>query len=148
MNLGDLLCRWFPWLCPKPKPIPDPIPPSGDINKEFLVLINQLRTSQGLHTVSIDSKLVGIAQSWSDTQARNNTLSHGDFQSRISPIYPNVYAAENVAEGSDTVQGTFNQWVNSPAHYENMTGNYTYIGLGRSISNSGMNYWTLDLVRN
>ncbi len=167
MSLRSLWCYFFPWLCsepipsptptpdpiptptpdPTPTPTPDPIPPPEDINSEFLVLINHMRSSQELSLFTTDSKLVDLAQLWSDRQAKDDTMSHGDFQSRISSVYPNVYAAENVAEGSDTVQGTFNQWMNSPPHYENMIGNYTSIGLGKSISNSGNIYWTLDIVR-
>ena len=169
MSLKDVWCYLFPWLCvnpvptpdpnptpiPVPSPQPDPIPnppptPTPvpqDINSQFLVLINQLRMKEGVGKTAINPRVVAVAQSWSDAQAKDDTMSHGDFQSRINSVYPNTYAAENVAEGSSDVSGTFNQWVNSPPHYQNMIGNYTSIGLGMSKSSQGNHYWTLDLVR-
>lgn len=154
MRLSDLLCRWFPWLCvkpnptpiPSPAPTPDPKPPIQTINQQFLILLNNERKNQNLSSVSIDSKLVSVAQFWSEYQANTNTLSHGDFGSRINAIYPNVYAAENVAKGKSTVQETFNQWMDDPEHYQNMMGRYTSIGLGHSVSSSNIDFWTLDLV--
>jgi uncharacterized protein YkwD len=154
MSVSEIFCYFFPWLCSKPAPTPVPTPtpkpipaPPDDMNSRFLILINQMRANLGLSKLSIDDKLVGLAQSWSESQAQSDIISHGDFQSRIQSVYPNVYAAENVAEGVSSVSDVFNMWMQDSPHYENMIGNYTRIGLGYAVSNTRIPYWTLDLIR-
>lgn len=51
---------------------------------------------------------------------------------------------ENIAAGNSGAQGTFDQWVDSPGHNENMLGsNFAVVGIGRATGGGTYGaYWT------
>ena len=111
--------------------------------------VNELRSSMGLQPVTRYQELDAVAQDWSEQQAAANNMSHRpDFTS----AYPSGWTtgSENVAwrtAGGDTGAQIFNQWLNSPGHYKNMTDpNVNSIGIGFAQTSDGKWYATQNFA--
>ena len=111
--------------------------------------VNELRSSLGLQPVTRYQELDAVAQDWSEQQAAANNMSHRpDFTS----VYPTGWTtgSENVAwrtAGGDTGAQIFNQWLNSPGHYKNMTDpNVNSIGIGFAQTSDGKWYATQNFA--
>ena len=111
--------------------------------------VNELRSSMDLQPVTRYQELDAVAQDWSEQQAAANNMSHRpDFTS----AYPSGWTtgSENVAwrtAGGDTGAQIFNQWLNSPGHYKNMTDpNVNSIGIGFAQTSDGKWYATQNFA--
>ena len=111
--------------------------------------VNELRSSLGLQPVTRYQELDAVAQDWSEQQAAANNMSHRpDFTS----AYPSGWTtgSENVAwrtAGGDTGALIFDQWLNSPGHYKNMTDpNVNSIGIGFAQTSDGRWYATQNFA--
>ena len=111
--------------------------------------VNELRSSMGLQPVTRYQELDAVAQDWSEQQAAANNMSHRpDFTS----VYPKGWTtgSENVAwrtAGGDTGALIFDQWLNSPGHYKNMTDpNVNSIGIGFAQTSDGKWYATQNFA--
>ena len=111
--------------------------------------VNELRSSMGLQPVTRYQELDAVAQDWSEQQAAANNMSHRpDFTS----VYPKGWTtgSENVAwrtAGGDTGALIFDQWLNSPGHYKNMTDpNVNSIGIGFAQTSNGRWYATQNFA--
>lgn len=111
--------------------------------------VNELRSSLGLQPVTRYQELDAVAQDWSEQQAAANNMSHRpDFTS----VYPKGWTtgSENVAwrtAGGDTGALIFDQWLNSPGHYKNMTDpNVNSIGIGFAPTSDGRWYATQNFA--
>ena len=111
--------------------------------------VNELRSKMGLQPVTRYQELDAVAQDWSEQQAAANNMSHRpDFTS----VYPAGWTkgSENVAwhtAGGDTGALIFDQWLNSPGHYKNMTDpNVNSIGIGFAQTSDGRWYATQNFA--
>ena len=111
--------------------------------------VNELRSSLGRQPVTRYQELDAVAQDWSEQQAAANNMSHRpDFTS----VYPKGWTtgSENVAwrtAGGDTGALIFDQWLNSPGHYKNMTDpNVNSIGIGFAQTSDGRWYATQNFA--
>ena len=111
--------------------------------------VNELRSSLNLQPVTRYQELDAVAQDWSEQQAAANNMSHRpDFTS----VYPQGWTtgSENVAwrtAGGDTGALIFDQWLNSPGHYKNMTDpNVNSIGIGFAQTSDGRWYATQNFA--
>ena len=111
--------------------------------------VNELRSSLGLQPVTRYQELDAVAQDWSEQQAAANNMSHRpDFTS----VYPKGWTtgSENVAwrtAGGDTGALIFEQWLNSPGHYKNMTDpDVNSIGIGFAPTSDGRWYATQNFA--
>ena len=111
--------------------------------------VNELRSSMGLQPVTRYQELDAVAQDWSEQQAAANNMSHRpDFTS----VYPKGWTtgSENVAwrtAGGDTGALIFDQWLNSPGHYKNMTDpDVNSIGIGFAQTSDGRWYATQNFA--
>ena len=111
--------------------------------------VNELRSSLNLQPVTRYQELDAVAQDWSEQQAAANNMSHRpDFTS----VYPKGWTtgSENVAwrtAGGDTGALIFDQWLNSPGHYKNMTDpNVNSIGIGFAQTSDGRWYATQNFA--
>ena len=111
--------------------------------------VNELRSGLGLQPVTRYQELDAVAQDWSEQQAAANSMSHRpDFTS----AYPAGWTtgSENVAwrtAGGDTGALIFDQWLNSPGHYKNMTDpNVNSIGIGFAQTSDGRWYATQNFA--
>ena len=109
---------------------------------------NAYRASRGLAPLSSHQSLDSVAQSWSETMARERTMRHNPS---YVASYPSAWrrAAENV--------GTFNQavaardmlqaWINSPGHRRNLENPaFTHIGVGWATAANGAVYATQNFA--
>ena len=111
--------------------------------------VNELRSSLGLQPVTRYQELDAVAQDWSEQQATANSMRHRpDFTS----AYPSGWTtgSENVAwrtAGGDTGALIFDQWLNSPGHYKNMTDpDVNSIGIGFAQNSDGKWYATQNFA--
>ena len=111
--------------------------------------VNELRSSLGRQPVTRYPELDAVAQDWSEQQAAANNMSHRpDFTS----VYPKGWTtgSENVAwrtAGGDTGALIFEQWLNSPGHYKNMTDpDVNSIGIGFAQTSDGRWYATQNFA--
>ncbi len=127
---------------------------SGNLQSDFLALVNAERASLGKTPLAANSQLESAAYLHSKDMGDNNYFSHTSqdgtqFSQRITAVgYKWVSAAENIAYayGAPDATKVYDMWKNSPGHYTNMIGDYVDAGLG-VYSINGYTYYTLDLGR-
>ena len=114
-----------------------------------LTKVNELRASLGLQPVTRYQELDVVAQEWSEHQASTSTMEHRpDFTS----AYPSGWTtgSENVAwrtDGGDVGALIFDQWLNSPGHYQNMVNrDVNSIGIGFAQTSDGRWYATQNFA--
>ena len=100
---------------------------AGDASR-LLSLTNQLRSSRGLGSLTVDAELNAVAQRWATTLAAQGVLSHNS--SLPSQVTGWKSLGENVGVGG-TVDAIHNGFVSSPTHLENLVDPaFTRIGFG------------------
>jgi uncharacterized protein YkwD len=126
--------------------------PGEDQTAAALPLVNQLRASHGLPPLSIDRAATTAALYQAKRMASLKKMSHligfgDDFGRRVKASGVKLPAAENIAEGQQTVPAVVNAWIHSPHHLENMLGPYTGLGvaLSRDPTNNNIPYWSMVL---
>ena len=119
-----------------------PAPAGSDISAaeaQMLDLVNRLRESLGLEALAHHPDVAGVARRWSQTLVAERDHYHNP---RYAEQYPPGYEryAENVASIvgitslRDAVQESFDNLVNSPGHYANMTDPaFTHLGVGIAV---------------
>jgi uncharacterized protein YkwD len=112
-------------------------------------MISRYRAAHGLGPVKVDAQLGRAAEHQARAVAMAGALTHGDFAGRMKEYGIRGSAAENLAAGKDTLEGTMDQWKGSPGHNANLLlANASRIGLVRADSpGAGYNhYWALVLA--
>jgi hypothetical protein len=100
---------------------------AGDADR-LLGLTNQVRASQGLPALSMDSQLTSVAQAWATELASRGVISHNP--SVRSQVVGWKIVGENVGVGG-TVDAVHAGFVASPTHYANLVDSaYTKVGFG------------------
>lgn len=121
-----------------------PPPPDGDnrddLAGQFVTLINELRTANGLASLDGSGSLNAEARAWAQVMGEAGELSHSSL-GRLLP--PWSAAAENVATGG-TVGSVFSSLEASSGHLSNMLGDYTHVGSGVWVDTAGR-LWTVQL---
>jgi uncharacterized protein YkwD len=127
---------------------------SGNLQTDFLSLVNAERASLGKTSLSTNNQLESAAYLHSKDMGDNNYFDHTSldgttFSQRITNAgYQWRSAAENIAMayGAPDATKVYDMWKNSPGHYANLIGDYADAGLGVYTIN-GYTYYTLDLGR-
>ncbi len=107
---------------------------------ELIRLTNELRASLGIAPLKMDETFC-IAACKKATDYHLNNFYDGENHAMIDGrIWKSIFTdfgisstarAENLARGQKTAQEMFNDWKNSPIHYENMVNPvYTRVGVG------------------
>ena len=107
---------------------------------ELIRLTNELRASLGVAPLKMDETFC-IAACKKATDYHLNNFYDGENHAMIDGrIWKSIFTdfgisstarAENLARGQKTAQQMFNDWKNSPIHYENMVNPvYTRVGVG------------------
>lgn len=113
--------------------------PAAALDGTFANLLNTLRTTRGLGSLSLDSELSSIARSWSVQMASSNTLSHNGALTRQASGWAKL--GENVGTGG-VASSIFNALVASPPHMRNMAdGEFTRVGIG-TVTDAKGQIWT------
>jgi uncharacterized protein YkwD len=123
----------IPTSSPTPTQLPVGSCTSGSFNNSFLSLLNTYRQSQGLNTLSIESKLTNAAYSHSYWMANGGGMSHtganGSSPWDRCKTAGTTCDAENIAYGSSDSSVVFDMWKNSAGHNANMLGSHSVIGI-------------------
>lgn len=127
--------------------------PMGQMNA-ILIMLNNARSEQGLSQLRPNPILTQVAYNHSIDQAQRDRMGHdgsngSNPQSRIRDAgYQGNAAGENVLVRPNAyAAGAFNQWWNSPDHYQTMMyPSFTEVGIAFAISPDGKNfYYTMAL---
>ena len=107
---------------------------------QFVGLINQLRSNNGVQPLEVDSGLQDIAERWAQQMAAANGIRHNphlvhEVDSEVTTEWTKL--GENV--GWDySVQDLFDAFVNSPKHYANLVDpTFSKLGVGVAVTSSG-----------
>lgn len=110
-----------------------------ELEKRVVELINNERIKAGLHLLTLNPRLTGIARIKSEDIFNNNCL---DCQSpTLGSLFDMLknsdinyfYAAENISIGKRTSESVLNTWMKSSEHRENILNtNFTEVGVGLS----------------
>lgn len=138
--------------------------PGADINnpgavtqedQTFIILdlLNQNRLSQGMDTLTIDALLTEAAMRHALDMAAMDSMSHEGSDGSLpmdrvtATGYLWGYVGENVLVRANLhAPAAFNQWWNSPSHYEAMMSpRFTEIGIAWATSDSGLVYYAMEL---
>ena len=132
---------------------------------------NALRAEKGLTKLELLDSLMDLAQFHSENMVKHSFYDHLDHMglnptqraekfkikawvkkgNRFSGIAENIAQTpwfENVRGCGDTraeedlAQCMINGWKNSPPHYKNILGDYTYLGVGLFFDKKGVGYGT------
>ena len=119
--------------------------------EEMLSLVNNLRVNNGVAPLVLNTELNQAAFDHSYDMAHNNYFSHTGLngstfsQRAIAAGYTGSPRGENIAAGNSLVVNTFNQWVNSSGHLNNMLNSgANEMGIGHASFNGSTytHYWT------
>lgn len=106
--------------------------PSGE--QQLLVLVNEERERLGMKPLEWDDDLSQACRYHSYDLATQNYFNHdshdrrngelvkvGGTFDRIRKFYSKSFVnSENIAAGNESAKATYDQWFNSPGHYDNM----------------------------
>lgn len=130
------------------------IPGTPNDQAEWITgLLNAARANQGLGELTLNAQLTAAAQVHSQDMAEQGAIFH-DGTDGSSPSeraeragYVGQAIGENVLMRGDlNAAGAFDQWWNSPPHYENMmSATFTEIGIAYVIGADGNYYYTMLL---
>jgi uncharacterized protein YkwD len=105
---------------------------------------NDIRRRAGLFPHRINPALTAAAQDHANYMARTGQFSHytnGGPQYRANKFGFRGGVRENIAYGTTSVDGAFNMWQNSGAHYASIVSGTTEAGFGYAVGTGGQVYW-------
>lgn len=121
---------------------------------QMYALLNQTRCQNGLRPLAASPQLEAAAAAHTQDMVTHNFFSHsGSNGSSVldrvqAQGYALTFVGENLAAGNSTPDATFQQWLNSPGHRDNMlNASFTEVGLAH-IAQGGTtygHYWSLVL---
>ena len=126
----------------------------AEIEQSLHQLVNAYRSSQGLQELAWDEIIARECRNHSQTMADDSTLfSHDGFEARIEnigKIFKVSSAGENIAFNQgyeDPAQITYDTWIKSSSHRENLEGDYDMTGIGVRKSADGIYYFTQIFIK-
>lgn len=127
---------------------------SSNQAQEVLNLVNSERAKAGLKALQLDQQLNQVATIKAKDMASNHYFSHD------SPTYGTPFdmmhsfgieyraAGENIAAGQKTASDVMQSWMNSSGHRANILNrDYTHLGIGYIVNDSGVAYWVQQFVQ-
>lgn len=122
-----------------------------DETEAALPMVNTLRKGRGLSTLALSSPARKAAAQQAVRMAKANEMKHligfgDDFGARMKKNDVTLPAAENIANGQNTVEAAVRAWIDSPKHLENMLGSYRGLGVAMARTSTGAQpYWAMVL---
>ncbi len=123
-------------------------PNVADMQQDILLNINQYRRSIGQPALVLLTAANQQAAKHSANMAHKLTaFGHTGFEARAAAVSKSLgatvsAAAENVAVGKLTAAQVVAGWLHSPGHKKNISGNFTYTGIGYAVDAGGIIYFT------
>ena len=105
---------------------------------------NLIRRNAGLRPQRINPALTKAAQDHANYMASTGDFSHytnGGYQYRAQKYGFKGGVLENIAAGFGTVDGAFNTWQSSGAHYASIVSGTSEAGFGYAVGPNGGTYW-------
>jgi uncharacterized protein YkwD len=128
-------------------------PNSADLQQDILLYVNQYRQSIGQPALLLLPAANQQAAKHSANMAHRLTaFGHTGFEARAAAISKSLgatvsAAAENVALGKLTAAQVVASWLQSPGHKKNISGNYSYTGIGYAADPGGILYFTQIFIQ-
>ena len=120
---------------------------------ELIELINKERAENGSAPINMDWEMTRLARYRSEEMRQHGLFSHeslvyGSPAQTLERFHISYcLVGSNIAMGHETAQEVFEAWRVSQSHYDNIVyGEYTGAGVGLSVDDNGVYYWTLLLV--
>jgi uncharacterized protein YkwD len=110
--------------------------------------IDRYRQSLNLPPLTIDPAISAQARAHSQEMAQAGTLTHTMDSVDLQRKYPT--AAENIANTQDYPQPdriAVQDWIASPAHQQNIIGNYNLTGIGVAKNDQGEYFFTQIFIK-
>ena len=120
------------------------LPAQAGTEGAFLSKINASRSAAGLAPVSVHSDLVPDARAHSAEMMAAGEIYHTSPLSAVASGWEAL--AENVGAGP-SVDSLHTAFMNSSGHRRNILGDYNYVGIGVSQSDSGQLWVTVIFMR-
>lgn len=114
--------------------------------KAMLKENNRIRASLMLSDHKISPALTKAAQDQAEYMAKTHDFQH-ITQNNGSPgvrAYRYGYSGtvrENLGRGYKSIDKVFLKWTQSESHMQSITGGFTEVGFGYSVSDNGIGYW-------
>lgn len=114
-------------------------------NSEILSAVNETRTSNGMTTLTLNSKLQSAAaMKLADIQqyhywAHNNPTTGATWSSFIKKTGYRGFVGENLASNLNSAQAVMSAWLNSPTHKANILST-SYKEVGIAIGEADLGY--------
>jgi uncharacterized protein YkwD len=125
---------------------------AGDETVDALPLVNALRAKSGLSALVAEPQARSAALAQAGRMAKSGKMMHligfnDSFLERMKGGGVALPAAENIAEGQDSVTRAVQAWIDSPKHLHNMLGNYRGLGvaIARNPASGNKPYWAMVL---
>jgi uncharacterized protein YkwD len=113
---------------------------------KLVTLINDYRASIGLNTLEVINHISYKSQEHNIYMIDNSVVNHDYFQQRSNNLIQVLGAdrvGENIAYNYQTPESAMSAWLNSPAHKDNIEGNYTHLGISVTVDETtGRKYYT------
>lgn len=113
---------------------------------ETMKLINEYRVSIGLNALEKINHISYKSEEHDFYMIDKNVVSHDGFVERSENIMKVLGAktvGENIAYNYNSPKAAVAAWLKSPAHKQNMEGNYTHFGIAiKQDAANGKNYYT------
>lgn len=108
---------------------------------------NAERSKAGLAPLTLSPGMSKISQTWTQKMAIEKDYRHNPSFARELPRSLSNATAENIAQGQQA-NGVVSAWMQSTTgHRENILGNYTHIGIGYWVDDSGQTWFTQNFAR-
>lgn len=115
------------------------------MSQDILTLVNEHRTSMGLNPMIMDQAYASAyAVDHTDYMISISQINHDNFHIRSQAMKSRgaTLVSENVAYGYTDAESVVNAWLNSPAHRDNIEGNFSHSGFGVFQNAQGRYFFT------
>jgi uncharacterized protein YkwD len=119
----------------------------SEAEQQFLAMLNQTRSGEGLAPLSLNGSLSTQGRAWSEEMRRTNQLAHDpNTAAETSQVVPDWQrVGENVGVGY-SVSTLHQAFWDSPGHRANMLGSFNQVGVGVVIEGNGKIWVTFRFV--
>lgn len=125
-----------------------------ELEREILKYVNRYRESHHLRKLDLNDSITFYARRHSSAMARKDApFNHDYFERRVYKIsltVPLQAAGENLAYHTgfgDFAKSTFEAWLKSPAHRQNIGGKFDLTGIGVVKTENESYYFTQIFVQ-
>ena len=136
-----------PGVCAKPTQ-------AEDLAEQLFRLINMERTLEDLEPLAWDEQLAKVATGYACRIVEGKFFGHVDPETWTGPDdrltsagYEFLIMGENLALGQPTALEVLDDWMESPAHRDNLLSReWTHVAIGVRTDQDGVPYWVLEFA--